>query len=230
LNANNNQAQENVDDYNTTSSSPWHPIYQSVQISNPTNIHQVARLEVNSLPEGWKVWVSQRFIPLAPGETKVVSYVIDPGVAPTMERGASVDVNIVGWILDGNGDSRLGGITAAVHLTLAATLRVELRGLEPEMSLVRLINQPGEYGAYVSVTPHRGGLPVALEVRDKDSDEYAQAVGYTDTNGFVFIGFDRLEGNLQWREGGRYVIRALLYGDNIVGAAVWEDYAFTVVP
>jgi len=230
LNANNNQAQENVDDYNTTASSPWHPIYQSLQVSNPTDIHQVLRLEANNLPRGWKVWVSQRFIPLAPGETKLVQYKIDPGEAPGMERGASVDVNIVGWILDGDGDSRLGGITAAVHLTLASRLVVELRGIQEQMSLARLVSQPGEYGAYITAIPGRFGLPIALEVRDRDSDEYAQGVGYTDANGFVFIGFDRLQGDLQWRDGGRYVIRALLYGDNIVGAAVWEDYTFVVRP
>src|SRR5690606_8726331 len=76
LNANNNEAQENINDFNTTTNSPWTLVESEVEVTNPTPRYQVMRMEMTGLPTGWTATVSDRFVELAPGETARVQYTI----------------------------------------------------------------------------------------------------------------------------------------------------------
>jgi M6 family metalloprotease-like protein len=233
LNANNNEAQENVGDFNTTSSSPWHPVGDTLDVSNGTAVFQVVRLEITGLPKDWTAWVSERFIPLAPGETKEIRYWIDPGDGGGVDPGSQVDVNVVGWVLDGDREVPLGGVTASVHLVYASSIGIDPFGIEPEISLDKVLYAPDELGGYIDILAYPASLdnlPVTLEVRDLDGPGYAMATGYTDANGGLRLSFAALEGDLKFQEGGRYAMRVLLYGNRSVDSAVSDDYEFTVVP
>lgn len=225
-NADNNEAHENIGDFDTTSTSPWKPVSSEVQVSNPTKIYQNLRLEISRLPAGWTGWVSQRFVPLAPGETKRVQYRIDPGKGGIKGLGSRVDVDIAGWILEGDREVPLGGVTSAVHLVQPSQVTI--------VDLPKTVSLKGIDSVTVNVvvTPSTGGLPVALDISEAGSSVYGIANGVTDSNGRVSFNMGAVQRNgiITLTPGKTYVFRADLYGSSSIAAGSSPDYTVVVQP
>jgi M6 family metalloprotease-like protein len=231
LNANNNQAHENVDEFTTTQGSPWQPIYTELDVSNPTPVWQNVHIEVSGLPAGWRLWVSERFIDLAPGETKRIRYAIDPGTSSIPDdRTRRVDVHIAGWLTMGDGPMLLGGVTNSVHMVEKSSVSIDPRGIGPQVSLEKLKSAAKELGAYVTVSPGRAGLPVALEVRDIRSGVSALVPGTTGTGGRVLITLDLLLETFPFDMGRVYAMRGIFYGTTDLDSGVSPSFVFVITP
>ena len=225
MNPDNNEAQENVTDFDTTSASPWKSVSPKLQVSNPTGTYQNVRLQMDNLPSGWTGWVSERLVPLAPGETKSVQYRIDPGQGGTMEIGSRADINIVGWVFVGDREVPLGGITSAVHLVQKS--EVTITDLPGTVSL----DTVGSFIVNVVVTPPVAGLPVALDISEAEGTAYSIANGVTDNQGQVTFNIGDLvrDGVVALDAGKTYVFRVDLYGSASVQANTSSDYTVVVL-
>jgi hypothetical protein len=231
LNANNNRAHENVNDFDTTQSSPWDPIYAEIDVSNPTSVWQEVHIEVSGLPQDWSVWVSQRFIDLAPGETKRIRYTIDPGTAgiPDDEL-RRVDVHIAGWLTVWDSPMPLGGVTSSVHMVNKSTVSIDPVGIGEKVSLEELTSAAEEWGAYVSVSPGRAGLPVALEVRDIKTGESALVSGTTEAGGGVMLTLKPLLDTFKFQVDGIYAMRGIFYGTTDLDSGASPSFVFVITP
>ncbi len=228
LNANNNEAQENVTDFNTSSASPWKLIASAVEVANPTDRHQKVRMEITGLPPNWSGWVSERIVDLGPKETKEVRYRIDPnGGNPDGNKkirvGQVFEINVEGWLLASDKDDRYGGITATVHAV-------------DRFKSIKIIRGPGssENDQQGPVTIDELAKPVVvelapgsnsfvtLEVTEKSSGKRqifrAQAKSGQQGTSQATFNFRRLmiSQNAEFRPGENYTIIAHLYGGQAV--------------
>jgi Ca2+-binding RTX toxin-like protein len=235
LNANNNEAQENINDFDTTSNSPWTHITSEVTVANPMPIPRIIRLEVSDLPAGWTATVSDRFVELGPGETTVVHYTIDPGDDTNAGR-CLVDLSVAGWILEGELESLLGGVTAAVHLIHPSQVGVEWFD---ENEYPREPNREDPFkpsvermGARVVIVSNGDleGIPVTIEVMDANGATRSTASGTTDVNGTVTLTMDMLDGDVVFEAGEKYIVRVFADGSTCVQHAQTDDLVISVPP
>lgn len=215
LNANNNEAYEDISDFNTTSASPWTPIASVLEVGNPTDKYKEVILEMNGLPEGWTGWVSDRVLDLAPGETQMVRYRIEPGDARGMDPGTSVDVDIVGYIRRDKNFYPLGGVTSSVHLVEASSVALDVAASVPVSDFENL-------PVFVSYEPRGAVTPLAFEIVRGGGRQRAIFSTMTDgTGGMRFSLGDLLRGaELPGLSAGEtFTIQALLYGDSRTDSA-----------
>jgi M6 family metalloprotease-like protein len=223
LNANNNEAQENVNDFKTTSNSPWQPVSSWIRVSNPTDAIQTVRLEVTGLPKGWTATVNERFVDLKPKETRNVGYTIDPGKSP-LEVCTIIDVNFVGYIQLDEREIPLGGVTSVVNLVHSANVEIEWfnETIDPDNPDD---DRPfRDAGARIVVLSEGkvGGLAVGLLLTDQEGNT---AIGFntTDDDGTAQITLNMLEGDLVLQKGETYTAQAFLYGGSCVDDAASEE-------
>lgn len=226
LNANNNCAQENVGDFDTTSASPWKPFDGNVLVSNPTKRHQDVRLDVTHLPRDWKAWVSERTVSLAPGQSRTIRYRIDPGLGGGKELGSRTDVSLIGRVLNLDTGIPLGGITTAVHFVRATNTEIDLKtGREPlsREALQRLVVK-------ARVDPAVAGAPIALDVIDAAGKSVAIVALRTEADGTASWALGDLlaRGELRLRSGETYTVQADFYGTPSRGASSSAPASFTV--
>lgn len=83
LNASNNLAQENIFQFETVHNSPWHPRGRLLTVTNPSRIHPArVLLHISGLPNGWAVRLLPSGFPLAPGQSRVVDFILYPAGVP----------------------------------------------------------------------------------------------------------------------------------------------------
>jgi hypothetical protein len=231
LNANNNSAQENVSDFNTSSSSPWDVIVSEVEVSNPTDIHQQLRVEISPLPRNWTAWVSDRFFTLPPKKTKLIKYKIDPnGGNPDgnkdIKPGMMIDVNIEGWILLGDREVKIGGVTSAIHTVKKLEDISIIRWPEKGIYLKELTK---EAEIAVQVKP-KDVIDVTLEFIEEESGDrqvvirQSQAIEGQDRSIASFNLQYLIDNELLKFEAGRtYKFSAYVYGTSFLDGGVHSD-------
>lgn len=215
LNANNNEAFENISDFNTTSTSPWVPIASSLEVGNPTDQYKDVILEMHGLPDGWMGWISRRVLRLGPGETQIVRYRVDPGRGGGMDLGTSVDVGIVGYIRREHNFYPIGGVTSAIHLVEASSIALDV---STSVSGTNFEDLP----VFVSYEPRASVTPLAFEIVQGRGRRRAIFSTMTDGAGSMRFSLgDIVRGsNLPVPSVGEtFTIQALLYGDNRTDAA-----------
>ena len=84
LNATNNDAQENVFEFETVHTSPWHARAQIITVTNPDQVADAdIDMDVLELPTGWAVRMLPTHFLLKAGTSKKVDFVIYSGGPPT---------------------------------------------------------------------------------------------------------------------------------------------------
>ncbi|NOT31969.1 MAG: hypothetical protein HOP15_16100 [Planctomycetes bacterium] len=227
LNANNNEAQENIDDFDTTSTSPWHVIESEVLVSNPTRLFQNLRLEMSGLRPEWTGWVSERFVSLAPGASRLVKYRIDPGLTPLGEP-VSADVSIDGWVRVGDADALIGGVTAAVHLVEKASLTLGRTG--PQLPRLEELS---DVIVTATLGPVAAGYIVRLDVTAEPSGKSSSHTATTDGSGRARWSLDRLRQSgalVELRPGGKYVLTAELPSNGRLAETTSAPLALAIRP
>jgi hypothetical protein len=83
LNAANNSAQENIFQFETIHSSPWHARSQTITVTNPDKT-QDANIDMDALglPNGWAIRMLPTHFVLKAGATEKVDFIIYPGGSP----------------------------------------------------------------------------------------------------------------------------------------------------
>jgi M6 family metalloprotease-like protein len=243
LNANNNEAKENVTDFNTSSASPWRQITSSVEVANPTDRHQQVRMEMTGLPPNWTGWVSQRIVDLGPKETKVVRYRIDPnGGNPDgnekIRIGQTYEINVEGWLLESDKEDRYGGITATVH-TVRRFKSIDIisgpgfsNGDQTGPVTVDELAKP----VIVEIAPGSNSM-ITLEITEKGTGtrQVFRAQAKSSQNGKAQASFNlrRLitAKQAEFRPGETYTMIAHLYGGNTVdGGHDSDPVSFVLQP
>jgi hypothetical protein len=215
LNANNNEAFENIADFNTTSASPWRPIEAELQVGNPTDRYQDVVMEMFGLPKDWKGWVSDRVIDLAPGESKTITYRVDPGFGGGLDIGNTVDVDVVGYLKNYKNFMPVGGVTSAIHLVEESSVSIDVPTSVPSAELDNLT-------VVISHEPQMSGIPIALGITEVGTDRSSVYSTFTDETGTVKLNVAQISAApdmLKLKGGKSYIFQAFLYGDESVDSA-----------
>jgi hypothetical protein len=110
----NNKAQENVEDYYSGSSSPWHAVPIPLDIANPYDVEKKIYIQADGFPEGWTATSDHQWVLLPPKGRKLVNFTITP--KPDAKRCSSAQINIWGQALLGDAWQPYAGVTANVTL------------------------------------------------------------------------------------------------------------------
>ncbi|MEL7487145.1 MAG: CARDB domain-containing protein, partial [Pseudomonadota bacterium] len=83
-----NQAQENVSKFETSSSSPYKPVMTKFEVNNPFDDDETrVRFHVRDVPKGWTIMVEPQEMTLAAGASDGVGFAVFPsGLKPSPER------------------------------------------------------------------------------------------------------------------------------------------------
>lgn len=92
----NNVAQENIWDFETKQSSPWHMISETVSVVNPSETEELqVYMTVDDLPDQWAYDTDPQNFSLAPGQQQAVTVDVYPGGDP---NGAESEGYLAGQI------------------------------------------------------------------------------------------------------------------------------------
>ncbi|HEV2803321.1 MAG TPA: hypothetical protein VGW57_00185 [Chthoniobacterales bacterium] len=110
----NNLGQENINDFYSGSSSPWHPVKIPIDVANPFSTEKRIDLRVEGLPKGWKAEVDHTWVTLPSKGRKFINLVVTPD--PVAKQCTSVALNVYGLVLLDDYIQPYGGITPVIHL------------------------------------------------------------------------------------------------------------------
>jgi hypothetical protein len=118
-----NWAQENLDIVASVTSSPFHPVTYSYNLTNPYNRAALFYFRAEGAPKDWKVELSPRKIRLNPGERMVGQATITPPARA--EVCTSERIQITSWT--GRGDTliNVGGAVVQVDLRRPVAITLE---------------------------------------------------------------------------------------------------------
>jgi hypothetical protein len=216
LNANNNEAFENISDFNTTSTSPWRPVEAELQVGNPTDRYQDVVMEMSGLPKHWKGWVSDRVIDLAPGESKTITYRIDLGLGGGMDIGSTIDIDVAGYLKNDKNFMPVGGVTSAVHLVEESSVSIDVASSVPASEVDNLT-------IVITYEPQKSGIPIALGITEVGTDRSSVYSTVTNNTGTIKLNMGQISAGtdmLKLESGKSYNFQAFLYGDQSVDSAV----------
>jgi len=110
----NNQGQENVTDFYTGSSSPWHPVPIPIVVANPFDSEKRIDIRVEGLPAGWRADIDHTWVSVQSKARKTVNLVVTP--KPDAPQCTAVRLNVYGVVLLDDYIQPYGGITPIIHL------------------------------------------------------------------------------------------------------------------
>jgi hypothetical protein len=101
-----NQAQENIHRFETTSSSPFHDVGMNFTVNNPYDYQTIVYAAVVGLPPGWTYNLAWEMEFISPSAKMVNSVSVTPPVSlnPFTSIGTPIDFQVVTWI-----ENRSGG-------------------------------------------------------------------------------------------------------------------------
>jgi hypothetical protein len=182
----NNQAQENVSHFETSSSSPYEPITLTVRVNNPFDTEPArVRNHVRNIPEGWAVELDPIDMRLAPGGYDWLTCTVFPsGTAERPVAGPLEDLYQPGFVgkprieaLAPYADTYIpiGGVDLWTHLTLRTWLSL---ACDPAADVVHISGQ---------LTPALANTMIAIEFTASGAREVRFAT--TDQQGHYFARF-----------------------------------------
>ena len=122
-NSNDNSAQENLEIVTSVTSSPFHPVSYSYNLTNPYEQAALFYFRAEGTPKGWKVDLNPRKIRLNSGERMVGTVTITPpkdAKVCTSER-----VQITSWMPRGDTLINVGGAVVQVDLRRPTVIKLE---------------------------------------------------------------------------------------------------------
>lgn len=120
----NNLGQENITDFYSGSSSPWHAVPIPITVSNPFDTPKRIDIRTEGLPAGWKADIDHTWVTLGSKQRKVVNLSVTP--KPDAPQCTSVTLNTYGVVLLDDYIQPYGGITPVIHLANPITFRTSL--------------------------------------------------------------------------------------------------------
>jgi hypothetical protein len=184
-------------------------------------------MDVTGLPRGWTAWVSQRTVGLSPGETKTVSYRIDPG-SVAADFGARNDVSLVGRLLRGDAGIDPGGLTTAIHFVRATKTGVQFSAPEEALSLEAI----NDLKITARVNPSTPGAWIALDLTDSRRQSVAIIPARVNSDGTATWVLGDLIARKEMpnlRRGERYTFQADFYGTGSLEASSSAPMSITVL-
>ncbi|MFZ1221014.1 MAG: hypothetical protein WAO00_17100, partial [Chthoniobacterales bacterium] len=151
----NNLGQENVNDFYSGSSSPWHVVEIPIDVANPFPAEKRIDLRVEGLPKGWKADIDHTWVKLPSNGRKIVNLVVTP--KPDAPQCTSATLNVYGMVLLDDYIQPYGGITPVIHLANPITFQMVA---EPDRERTK------EWVARGCTTPPKPNAEVALIVAD----------------------------------------------------------------
>ncbi len=120
----NNQGQENITDFYSGSSSPWHAVPIPITVANPFDTQKRIDIRTEGLPDGWKADVDHMWVSVGSKQRKIVNLTVTP--KPDAPQCTTVTLNTYGVVLLDDYIQPYGGITPVIHLANPITLRTTL--------------------------------------------------------------------------------------------------------
>jgi len=144
-NPNDNWAQENLDIVASVTSSPFHPVTSSYNLTNPYDYPALFYFRHEGAPPNWKVVLSPRKIRLNPGERMVGQVTITP---PEKARVCTSErILVTSWTPRGDTLINVGGAIVQVDLRRPAAITMEAEpGRCDGRDIERLIKQAKKAG------------------------------------------------------------------------------------
>jgi hypothetical protein len=165
----NNQGQENITDFYSGNSSPWHPVKIPIDVANPFTTEKRIDLRVEGLPKGWKADIDHIWVTLPSIGRKLLNLVVTP--KPDAPECTSVTLNVYGVVLLDDYIQPYGGITPVIHLANPITFR---------MSVVAESERIGGWTAQGCTAPPKPNTEIALIEADMSGHD---TVVFTKTDG-----------------------------------------------
>lgn len=157
-----NWAQENLEIVASVTSSPYHPVTYSYNLTNPYDRFALFYFRADGAPKGWKVELNPRKIRLSPGERMVGQATITPpeeAKVCTSER-----IQITSWTARGDTLINVGGGIVQVDLRrpVAITLdtRVDRCSNQDWEALLREAKKQGQQISEETARKHCGRIVV----------------------------------------------------------------------
>jgi hypothetical protein len=124
---NNNFAQENITDFYTGSSSPWHEVPIPLDVANPFPETKRVDILVTNLPHGWRAKVANSWVTLDPKGRKFVQATIIPN--PTDSECTKATLNVYGQTRIDDFIQPYSGFTPVIHLANPIQFRMSVENV-----------------------------------------------------------------------------------------------------
>jgi hypothetical protein len=175
MDINNNFAQENIHDFYTGSSSPWHEVIIPMDVANPFAEIKRVDIQVDDLPVGWRATVEHQWVMLDPRERKLVHATITPPRdAPECTKAT---LNVYAQTRIDDYIQPYGGFTPVIHLANPIKFRNSVdRQPNP--------NRPNEINYVVSgcTIPAQRNTEIAIQL-ERSAGETSVVFVTTDAGG-----------------------------------------------
>ena len=123
VNTFNNEAQENLREITSSSSSPYQPVMHTADFTNPYDVPHLFYFRADGVPDTWTANLSPRKALLAPGEKVTVTL----NVQPPQDAPPCTDhvLDIRSWVSRGDTLVTVGGATTQVGLRNGTRIKAE---------------------------------------------------------------------------------------------------------
>jgi hypothetical protein len=138
-NVHDNWAQENLQIVPSISSSPFHPVTYSYNLTNPYKQSSLFYFRADGAPEGWKIDLNPTKIRLNPGERMVGQAIITPPI--DAEICTSERIQITSWAPRGDTLINVGGAVVQVDLRRTTVIKMDVDTRECDRRDLDLLNQ-----------------------------------------------------------------------------------------
>ena len=125
---NNNFAQENITNFYTGSSSPWHEVVIPMDVANPFPERKRVDIQVAGLPAGWRAKVENLWVNLDAKGRKMVQATITP--PPTAPECSVATLNVYAQTRIDDFIQPYSGFTPVIHLANPITFRNSVERIE----------------------------------------------------------------------------------------------------
>jgi hypothetical protein len=206
----NNQAQENVSNFETTASSPYQPVTLKMRVQNPTKLAMPTEFQVDGIPRKWKWELEPRSLTLDPdgeGFVTLTLYPPNPATNPLFVQGQIFVPRITALMPHGDAFAPVGGVELWTHLVYKDVIVLDsLTRASPTSVRAK--------GHLMSLQPSTGplaGQKVAVSINNMNRDKTTSYVLVTRTNsdGNFVVTFGNLspgtwDGDASWAGNMKY--------------------------
>lgn len=208
---NNNIAQENVHNFYSGASSPWHTVTIPVKLANPFSEKKQIFLTVNGLTTGWTASLDHKWVMVDPGAFKYINVTLTPPA--NADSCTKLKLDIQGLTLIDDFIQPYGGITPIIHLANPIQFPViDVNKCNNDIILLHgPANTPPAVGDSFTVrgttNPPVANKEIALIITDPDGKD---SVVFTQTNArgeffYLYIVTDKI---------GEWQLKAYYAGDD----------------
>lgn len=181
-NTGNNEAQENIGHFETTSSSPFHPINLTFTVGNPSSHDTWIWLEVSNVPNNWQyslAWLDDTISPNA--EVSNTITITPPATMTGAEMRLIHDIEITGYYYRAEPDgsthvAELGSVIASVSPADVSQTSLNTPICAQDFTGICTVTGAVDGGLI--------GTPVTVIYTSPNGVEYLSTTNITDQNGF----------------------------------------------